>query len=761
MSFYNFTIEIASVESDCPAPTNWRDIDIIYEFDYREAKWGDIPSLEFCSADLLATLEAQDICEEVIFRIYATDGKNPSDVYYQGIFDLKELEKDCDREGIFNVPVSTESVLKQLNDNEKERICYLSDKRLQLFQVESGGLYVDDNGDPIEGNFISFYNLANRIYTANGGVGTIPSTGGDTDQTTTVTGNNDTYFPAWTTIIPTSLPGAGVDIQIICNGQYGQQYDVTVTTPAGGWADVTELLEAIRKGFLYYPGQGTISLNLRTWEMYSRMAYATIGDTGQGLGKVLNLYSYWDKTFQVFVGGVANTAWSPAAASLEQRYSNGKDLYISGKGLGAEVCITWGEFKDIVLKMQGSYVSELELGQTIKFQSNAGHDIDIGLTPGFTQPFTDGFNIKKYFDTEYIARQIQPGYAFRLSDYEKDLDTFEFIPTAVIPDKFRVTPPISDMNYIVLQSNCEATFKGNIVLTNIHPSNIETYTLALKVNGIDQDSVSGSIGPNGAKVTIPLIPGFPLLGSYSFNAGDEIEFYLSAHGPNVSAVQGETDWYMECEVCFDETFINEDEANTHVINTLTDFAGCRGVKNEQLDNVYAGPGFAYYQQAEGKQDYSNVFFITYKEIGADRARRFPHELYFDPADPFICTILQGQTHRYYTYNAPIQLPQLISYLRNRIPSGINVPQYRFVNTVSGTGVLSSSVSFVEGPISQSVKRKNIVEFDVCSELIDIYHAYFNSNKIAIEDICGTTQQSICKSIRFNLGTGTMKIQSRI
>ena len=161
--YYEWRIEIQGSESVINDPLNWRDVSLKYTFDYRIAKFEDIPSLEFCDKDLLTTLEAEDPCEKVIIRIYSTNLQDPPEIFFQGIILPHEIDKSCDEEGVFSVPVRRESVLQALEESSRAKACILTDTKLQLFQLETGGLYVDDEGNPIEGNFISLLDLTNKI----------------------------------------------------------------------------------------------------------------------------------------------------------------------------------------------------------------------------------------------------------------------------------------------------------------------------------------------------------------------------------------------------------------------------------------------------------------------------------------------------------------------------------------------------------------------------------------------------------------------
>lgn len=751
--YYEWRIEIQGSESVINDPLNWRDVSLKYTFDYRIAKFEDIPSLEFCDKDLLASLEAEDPCEKVIIRIYSTNLQDPPEIFFQGIILPHEIDKSCDEEGIFSVPVRRESVLRALEENSRAKACILTDTKLQLFQLETGGLYVDDEGNPIEGNFISLLDLTNKMVSRFGEQGLIPSLGADLDETHTAAGSNSIYAPAFLTVRPSTIAPPNSVIRLQFNGEYGQSYDVNVTTPPAGWADVTEMCEAIANTIILYIGQGSLSLNMRAWEMYSRVARSYVNDIGFLLGKQITVEAYWNITqdFSCTIDGV-DSGWSVFAQT--HTYSNASDLFISGPGLTNEICISWAELLEIIQKTQGTYPKESATFQEFFFDTNANLQLPAaGYIPGFEPIVPEAFNVTSKNEPEYIKGSLTPGYAFRIKKYEEDRDSWEWVGQSLIPTLYRGTPSSDQIPYLELNGPCVAEFKGKIVLVNTNLTTAENYQLNFLVDGVQVNSVSGTIPANGNTVTIQMAPNFPVNAGTSYNTGQELEFTITGSGSSIFPAVPDTNWYIECEPFFERPFLHEDEANTHVIYKISDYENCRGVADETVSsNVYGGSGFAYAQQVEEKQDYSNTFFLTFKETGANRARRFEHQVYFSPTDAFIPTLLQGEVYSFFMYNSPIQLPRLIANLKNRIPSGINIPVYTFQSNRSGSGLYTSSVNYTEQSFEPLHKRKDLVSFKYCGDLLEWYKGILNENYFALEDICGFTGDGITRSIEFNLGT---------
>ena len=95
---------------------------------------------------------------------------------------------------------------------------------------------------------------------------------------------------------------------------------------------------------------------------------------------------------------------------------------------------------------------------------------------------------------------------------------------------------------------------------------------------------------------------------------------------------------------------------------------------------------------------------------------------------------------------------MIANLKNRIPSGINIPVYTFQSNSSGSGLYTSSVNYTEQSFEPLHKRKDLVSFKYCGDLLEWYKGILNENYFALEDICEFTGDGVTRSIEFNLGS---------
>lgn len=742
-------------------PENWASLVFGYAFDGKVAGPTELPLLRFCDNKIYEEWIAQlneVACFEAIFSVcYACKtGADFEDIFYTRLR-YRDVTLDCNT-CILETPSKRPSALADLNEISSDEICINANTEIELFQYQSGGYYCDQDNNPTTGNFIRLVDLVNQMAER--------ATYFQWEEINGLACNDSAlYAPAKAYIEPPAVPVGETVLTI--EGEFGQV--ITVTLEDQGWGTVEEYLESICNALCYVEtgftlNAGTNIIMQNAWEFHQSIGTCNIVDG------ILEICSYWDyESVNLTVGG-AVPAWY--TENIVPQAKSSRDIFISADGLtGNQVCATWEQIQSLICKTQGAYVRESYIDQQFEFKKYDTIKGELPTTGVFSEPITDidANSARKSFDLDWWVSQFNTGWAFRTDDFGDTGDeTWEWQGV-----KFEGPIQFPMDGCLTLNQTCpNPEIQGKLVFTNIGPG--PQYVV---INLIYKDSLGNETVIDSQQQELPVnVPtefligsanyGFPRIGSMPdiIEAGEEFcvqwqgatdGFETTGAGINIDSA--ESYWFISCNPCFDYPFLNEDSFYEQQNGILDRFRGCKGTKDCVIDSkFYGGLGFALSQQIQGLADYSDTNFLTYVSPG-NQARRFEKCFYFAEDDLDICEEYRGNRIPFYYYNAPLQLPNMISGFLSQIPSGVEIPAYQYEINVDAAGNIAR-LSRLEPVVIEDTEAPQgcLINFEVCSKPDDVIAALLYGAKNI--DICGENGTGIIRSFDFNVETSIGRYQ---
>lgn len=723
---YQFTLDNNEV---IPHPTNWAEMSLGYSFDGELAGAKEISQLDFCSRALLDTFLAaiaNEACAEYVLTIAykCSPGDDYQEIFFTNLL-VNKMKYQCDGCELI-IPSRRHSIASRLEENADEELCFNLDTELEMIQVQSGGVIFTSEFESEKRNFISLLDLVNLFaieYTD----------GGFTNLTGLVENDAASYEPAKAVIAPTSVPTGTTILTIV--GEWGQTFTITVEP---GAATIEDYLTRIAKALCYVPDGDNI--NLLAWDFIGR-----IGDFDI-INDILTIRAYWNfQSVSLTVDGLVPTWFTE---DITPQLKSSADIYISSKGMsGDEICITWSDLKELVLRLQGGIIRESGYNsEDFSFAPYSSLVDNLPTTGPEAAVISSAQEVEKSFNEEWYVKKLLAGQSFEVEDFRNDSDAQnwfwfgEQFPEVITS----VTGVPNLVRRITVPKDCVGRPYGVLNLIN-NGTAAEDIDIEFYYNGNLIDARTYSNYPPGGVQTVNVGFGFPnLFVGYTYSAGDVLEFRLTNSGPNISYTEPSKLVFI-CEPCFREPFLDENTFTLTDHGGLSDFGGCSGSIDKRIpDKFYTGLGFAIDQVLQGLKEYEDKYFITYGLNG--QTRGFPYCFYWDRLATQVCDVYKESFQTFHYHNAPIQLPNLLLAAAAESPSPVTFPAAQYLITIDANENISHSRNFITTPVPGGGKKGKL-SFTACGGITDLIRT-LNYGSVNI-DLCGETGTAIIEDFDFN------------
>lgn len=736
---YQYSLDNNQLLSD---PKNWRSISLGYDFKNLIAGAKQIQTLEYCDYNLIQNFLAvvsQEPCFEYILTLAyrCNEFESYQDFFFTSLL-LNRIKHDCDN-CLITLPSRRHSIASRLDEANDDELCVFATNRLEMFQSQSGGVITDDQGIAVSRPFVSLLDFINNVSID-------VSQGNYINLASLVHADSASYLPAQIIIAPTAVPATDTVITVV--GEWEQKYVITIES---GSASIEEYLTRIAKAFCYVPDG--VNVFMDSWEFAARVADYDISNG------VLRVRFYYDiPTVSLTVGGVT-PAWF-SDSDIRQQHKSSADIFVSGKGLqGNTVCMNWKDIKDLVLKLQGGIIRENGFkSDAISFRHYSELVSQLPTTGFDSEVISEPTKPIKTFRHEWFKQRVSAGSEFRVSEFAEDQqpDRWEWFG---IPEPGGVASTGSGVVLrVVVPIDCTGRVTGKVFLKN---SSGATANILLQfyIDGVFVDDQAFNTIPDGdtieQEIGNPVVATFPAGVTDQFSAGQVLEIRWNNSTPSAGIdlspdADKQSVFTFLCLPGFDVPFLNEDSFYSVPNGVMTDFAGCSGtIDLFTPDKFYTGLGFAISQQLQDLQDYDDTHFITYKEPGFNRARKFPKCFYFGEDATAVYPPYIGNFVTFSYYNAPLQLPNMLMDLMAQIPSKVLFPAWNFTVVVAANGDINYNRNLKNGYV-QGTGKKSKIEFGLCAGVPHLVRA-LNYGSVNI-DMCGESGTAIIEDIDINPDT---------